>query len=80
MTEKSVTHPIRPICTCYFGRLCLSTHKTWEEFHDDKELIQYCYETFGYACPHCGASHTGQNPDDIRAKIDVCKGIYRRVI
>ena len=32
----------RVICTCYYGRLCETTHKTWEEYRQDTELIDYC--------------------------------------
>lgn len=64
---------LRTVCTCYFGRLCRTTHKTWEEFHADKDLIDYCCQNFGYACPYCNGTHTGRDAEDCGRRVEECK-------
>lgn len=34
MTERVV---LKAHCTCYLGRLCMSTHKSWEEFERTRD-------------------------------------------
>lgn len=41
--------PLHTICTCYMGRLCMTTHSSWEEFltfyNEHKKTCTQCQRT-----------------------------------
>ena len=74
-----MSEEIRAVCTCFFGRLCQSTHKTWEDFRNDKELQEYCWSHYGYACPYCGGTHLGSSMEDCQRQINECRLKYNEL-